>query len=154
MGKEEKMLTELLEKVSALEDKLTNMEFLMVQGMGGGGGGGAVPTSISPTSAPSMQAGSVKVDLAPLENRMSQLEESISNIMNSINSLSDLTSKLETEKTKKADELISQSTSLLEKGLALTELETTMLELKDRVEEIIIQLEVSNVGTMNEDVQS
>jgi len=151
MGKEEKMLTELLEKVSALEDKLTNMEFLMVQGMGGGG---AVPTSISPTSAPSMQAGSVKVDLAPLENRMSQLEESISNIMNSINSLSDLTSKLETEKTKKADELISQSTSLLEKGLALTELETTMLELKDRVEEIIIQLEVSNVGTMSEDEQS
>ena len=101
MGKEEKMLTELLEKVSALEDKLTNMEFLMVQGMGSGGG--AVPTSISPTSAPSMQAGSVKVDLAPLENRMSQLEESISNIMNSINSLSELTSKLETEKTKKAE---------------------------------------------------
>lgn len=152
MGKEEKMLTELLEKVSALEDKLTNMEFLMVQGMGGSGG--AVPTSISPTSAPSMQAGSVKVDLAPLENRMSQLEASISNIMNSINSLSDLTSKLETEKTKKADELISQSTSLLEKGLALTELETTMLELKDRVEEIIIQLEVSNVGTISEDGQS
>ncbi|MHA1970004.1 MAG: hypothetical protein ACW964_19700 [Candidatus Hodarchaeales archaeon] len=144
MGKEEKMLEELIEKVSALGDKLTNMEFLMVQGMGTGG---SSPTSITPNSPTATGVGLVEVDLAPLENRIAQLEASISNIMNSINTLSDLTSNLSTEKTQKADELITQATSLLEKGLQLTELETTMLELKDRIEEIIIQLEVSNVGS-------
>ena len=144
---EEKMLEELLAKVEALEDKITNMEFLMVQGMGTGG---SMPSSLSPTYTSSIPSGSVEVDLTPLENRISQLEVNISNIMNSIKTLSDLTSKIKTERTQKADELITQATTLLEKGLQLTELETTMLELKDRIEEIIVQLEVSNVGTSGE----
>ena len=79
MGKEEKMLTELLEKVSSLEDKLTNMEFLMVQGMGTGGPAPKSPIMTSP-SAP--RTGPVEVDLAPLENRISTIEESISELMN------------------------------------------------------------------------
>lgn len=151
MGKEEKMLEELIGKVSALEDKLTNMEFLMVQGMGTGG---SSPTSIGTNSPSAASVGSVEVDLTPIENRISQLEASITNIMNSVNTLSDFTSKLSTAKTQKADELITQATTLLEKGLQLTELETTMLELKDRMEEIIVQLEVSNVSATSEDTSS
>jgi hypothetical protein len=152
MGKEEKMLIELLEKVSTLEDKLTNMEFLFVQGMGGGG---ITPTKM-PTSSPAsaLQAGPIEVDLAPLENRIAQIEMHISNITNQINSLAELTSNLASEKAQKADELITQATSLLEKGLQLTELETTMLEFKDRIEEIIIQLEVVNVGTSSDDTST
>ncbi|MFX0015634.1 MAG: hypothetical protein ACFFB2_11365 [Promethearchaeota archaeon] len=151
MGKEEKMLQELLDKVSTLEDKLTNMEFLMVQGMGTGG-----VTPISPTMMPSStpKTGPVEIDLAPLENRISEIENNISEVMNRINSLAELTSGLKTEKTQKADELITQATSLLEKGLQLTELETTMLELKDRIQEIVIQLEVANVGSSTEDTNS
>ena len=61
---------------------------------------------------------------------------------------------IKSEKTQKADELIAQATTLLEKGLQLTELETTMLELKDRLEEIIVQFEVANVGSSSEDVSS
>ncbi len=151
MGKEEKMLTELLEKVSALEDKLTNMEFLMVQGMGAGG---PAPKTTSFPSTSTPQAGSIKVDLAPLENRISEIEGNISEIMNKLSNLTELTSTLKSEKTQKADELITQATSLLEKGLQLTELETTMLELKDRIQEIIVQLEVANVGSSSEDVLS
>ncbi|MFX0122658.1 MAG: hypothetical protein ACFFAE_03415 [Candidatus Hodarchaeota archaeon] len=151
MGKEEKMLTELLEKVSALEDKLTNMEFLMVQGMGTGG---SVPRSPTLTSVSAPQAGPVEVDLAPLEKRISEIENSITEIVNKINNLAELTSTMKTERTQKADELITQATSLLEKGLQLTELETTMLELKDRIQEIVIQLEVANVGSSTEDVIS
>ena len=52
MGKEEKMLSELLEKVSALEDKITNMEFLMVQGMGAGGSTLKSPSGTSAGGAP------------------------------------------------------------------------------------------------------
>ena len=151
MGKEEKMLTELLDKVSALEDKLTNMEFLMVQGMGTGGAAPKSPTLAS-VSAP--QAGPVEVDLAPLEKRIKDIENNISEIMSKMNNLTELTSTMKTEKTQKADELITQATSLLEKGLQLTELETTMLELKDRIQEIVIQLEVANVGSSTEDVMS
>ena len=151
MGKEEKMLAELLEKVSALEDKLTNMEFLMVQGMGSGG---SVPKSPSFSSTSTAQTGSVEVDLAPLEGRISEIEGNISKMMKGLSNLSELTSTLKTEKTQKADELISQATSLLEKGLQLTELETTMLELKDHIQEVVIQLEVANVGSSSEDTTS
>jgi len=151
MGKEEKMLSELLEKVSALEDKLTNMEFLMVQGMGSGGPTLKTP-SFSSASAPI--TGPVEVDLAPLERRISEIEGNVTEMMNKLNNLADLTSALKTEKTQKADELISQATSLLEKGLQLTELETTMLELKDRIQEIVIQLEVANVGSSNDEGMS
>lgn len=151
MGKEEKMLSELLEKVSALEDKITNMEFLMVQGMGAGGSTLKSPSGTSP-SAP--KAGSVEVDLTPLENKISEIEKSVSEMMNKIGNLAELTSTLKTEKTQKADELITQATSLLEKGLQLTELETTMLELNDRIQEIIIQLEVANVSSTGDDVIS
>jgi len=152
MGKEEKMLIELLEKVANLEDKLTNMEFLFVQGMGTGG---VTPAKISSSvSTPAPHAGPVEVDLAPIENRLIQLETQILNINNKIDNLNELTSTLSTGKAQKADELITQATSLLEKGLQLTELETTMLEFKDRIEEIIIQLEVANVGTSSEDISS
>ena len=151
MGKEEKMLTELLEKVSTLEDKLTNMEFLMVQGMGTGG---ATPKSPTLSSVSTPQAGPVEVNLAPLEKRITEIENNVSDIMNKINNLTELTSTMKTEKTQKADELITQATSLLEKGLQLTELETTMLELKDRIQEIVIQLEVANVGSSTEDIMS
>ena len=71
-----------------------------------------------------------------------------------MNNLTELTSTMRTEKTQKADELISQATSLVEKGLQLTELETTMLELKARIQEIVIQLEVVNVGSSTEDAIS
>lgn len=151
MGKEEKMLSELLEKVSALEDKLTNMEFLMVQGMGSGG---PTPKTPSFSSASAPITGPVEVDLAPLEKKISEIEGNVTEMMNKLNNLADLTSALKTEKTQKADELISQATSLLEKGLQLTELETTMLELKDRIQEIVIQLEVSNVGSSNDEGMS
>lgn len=151
MGKEEKMLTELLDKVSALEDKLTNMEFLMVQGMGTGG---IAPKSPTLTSVSTPQAGPVEVDLAPLERRITEIEKSVSEMMKKMNDLADLTSSIKSERTQKADELITQATSLLEKGLQLTELETTMLELKDRIQEIVIQLEVANVGSSTEDVIS
>lgn len=147
MGKEEKMLTELIEKVSALEDKLTNMEFLLVQGMGSGG---SVPITPAISSATTPQR-PVEVDLAPLESRISTIENSISDLMKKINSLAELTSALKSEKTQKADELIAQATTLLERGLQLTELETTMLELKDRLEEIIVQFEVANVGSSTDE---
>jgi hypothetical protein len=152
MGKEEKMLAELLEKVASLEDKLTNMEFLLVQGMGTGGVSTAKLSSPASVSAP--QVGSVEVDLTPLEARISQIEGQITNIITKIAELTELTSNLSSEKAQKADELIAQATSLLEKGLQLTELETTMLEFKDRVEEIIIQLEVANVGVTSNDARS
>ena len=78
MGKEEKMLSELLEKVSSLEDKLTNMEFLMVQGMGTGGTTPKIPSGASP-SAP--MAGSVEVDLTPLENRISEIDRKVIDLL-------------------------------------------------------------------------
>lgn len=151
MGKEEKLLTELLEKVSSLEDKLTNMEFLMVQGMGTGG---PAPKSALITSSSTPRTGPVEVDLTPLENRISTIEDNISEVMDKLNTLSELTSGIKSEKSQKADELIAQATTLLEKGLQLTELETTMLELKDRLEEIIVQFEVANVGSSDEDTSS
>ena len=40
----------------------------------------------------------------------------------------------------------TKSTSLLEKGLQLTEMETSLLELRDRMEEIVIQLETLNIS--------
>ncbi|MFW9779128.1 MAG: hypothetical protein ACFFE8_09770 [Candidatus Heimdallarchaeota archaeon] len=142
MGKEEKMLEELLTKVSLLEDKIQNMEFLLVQGMGAGTMDPSKLSSItgSPVSAP------VEVDLAPLEGRISQIEILVNQIVTKVDKLSELTAQLSSGKAQKADELIGQATSLLEKGLQLTELETTLLEFKDRVEEVIIQLEVSNIG--------
>jgi len=148
VGKEEKLLVELLEKVSALEDKLTNMEFLFVQSMGAGGtpipalSSGAVKTAIS---------GPVEVDLAPLEKKIAEIEKAVLGINNNFTPINDLITTLTSEKSRKADELITQATTLLEQGLQLTELETTMLELKDRLDEISIQLEVANTGTLNEE---
>jgi hypothetical protein len=146
MVKDEKILTDLLEKVSNLEDKLTNMEFLLVQGMGTGGSTPVV-TTVSSSGSPS---GPVKVDLAPIEGRLATLETNFADLAKKIILLTEITSKIKTERTEKADELITQATTLLEKGLQLTELETTLIELKDRMEEIVIQLEVSNVGTNEE----
>ncbi len=144
LGKEEKMLVEVLEKIAALEDKLTNMEFLFVQSMGAG----TTPTPVTqagshPTTTPSP----VQVDLAPLEKKISEMEKSIAEINEKFSPINELVSTLSSEKSQKADELISQATTLLEKGLQLTELETTMLELKDRLDEITIQLEVANAST-------
>lgn len=146
MGKEEKMLTELLEKVGSLEDKLQNMEFLLVQGMGTGTPGSTKVSSGmgSPVSAP------VAVDLTPLEGKISQIEIFVNQISIKVDKLTEVTAQLTSGKAQKADELIGQATSLLEKGLQLTELETTLLEFKDRIEEVIIQLEVSNIGASEE----
>ncbi|NHJ00494.1 MAG: hypothetical protein EAX86_00050 [Candidatus Heimdallarchaeota archaeon] len=152
MGKEEKMLTELLEKISTLEDKITNMEFLLVQGMGTGGG--SLPTPSPSVNTGQIPAGAVKVDLAPIENRITLIEENVKVITNQLTSLTEVTKGMQTEKTQKADELITQATTLLERGLQLTELETTMLEVKDRLEEIIVQLEVANVGVVSEEKSS
>ncbi len=149
MGKEEKMLTELLEKVSTLEDKLTNMEFLLVQGMGTGGG--TIPSPSPTAMTAQVPTGAVKIDLAPIENRITLLEENVKGITNQISTLTEVTKGIQSEKSQKADELITQATTLLEKGLQLTELETTMLEVKDRLEEIIVQLEVANVGSVSEE---
>ena len=74
MGKEEKLLNDLLEKVSALGDKLTNMEFLFVQSMGTGGTPKTPTTSGAPLPA---ATGSVNVDLTPLENKITEIERSI-----------------------------------------------------------------------------
>ncbi|WP_455140049.1 hypothetical protein [Candidatus Hodarchaeum mangrovi] len=146
MGKDEKVLTEILEKISSLEDKLTNMEFLLVQGMGSGG---SLPKPIS-SSAPNVAVGPVEVDFAPIEGRLGIMEKNISELTLKVNTLSEITSNIRSEKAEKADELIAQATTLLEKGLQLTELETTLLELKDKLEEIVIQLEVSNVGSTDD----
>ena len=149
VGKEEKILTELLEKVSALEDKLTNMEFLFVQSMGTGGG---TPKPVTPSgNIQPATAGPVEVDLTPLENKISEIEKTVSNINNHFKPINELIATLNSEKSRKADELISQATTLLEQGLQLTELETTMLELKDRLEEITVQLEVANTGNLTEE---
>ena len=144
MGKEEKMLIEVLEKISTLEDKLTNMEFLFVQSMGTGGA--PAPTSLA-GGVPAAATGSVQVDLAPLEKKIVDVEKAIAEITGKFAPINELVSTLSSEKSQKADELITQATTLLEKGLQLTELETTMLELKDRLDEITIQLEVANAGT-------
>lgn len=146
LGKEEKLLIELLDKVSSLEDKLTNMEFLLVQSMGAGGA--SVPissSSVTPAAVPS----SVEVDLTPLQSKMNNVEKSIQDINTKFEPINELVSTLNSEKSRKADELITQATTLLEQGLQLTELETTLLELKDRLDEITIQLEVANASTPN-----
>ncbi len=148
VGKEEKLLIELLEKVSALEDKLTNVEFLFVQSMGTGGA--SIPTVSSGTAKTSL-SGPVEVDLTPLEKKITEVEKAVSSINNNFVPINDLITTLNSEKSRKADELITQATTLLEQGLQLTELETTMLELKDRLDEITIQLEVANTGTLNEE---
>ncbi len=151
VGKEEKLLIELLEKVSALEDKLTNMEFLFVQSMGTGGA--SIPATPSGT-VKTATSGPVQVDLTPLENKITGMEKAVSSINNNFAPINELITTLNSEKSRKADELITQATTLLEQGLQLTELETTMLELKDRLDEIIIQLEVANTGTLNEEETS
>ena len=148
VGKEEKLLIELLEKVSALEDKITNMEFLFVQSMGAGGA--SMPAAPSGTVIPAA-SGSIEVDLTPLENKIAGMEKAVSSINNNFTPINELITTLTSEKSRKADELITQATTLLEQGLQLTELETTMLELKDRLDEITIQLEVANTGTLNEE---
>ena len=148
VGKEEKLLVDLLEKVSALEDKLTNIEFLFVQSMGAGGAPiQAIPSGTAKTTAP----GPVEVDLAPLEKKITEIEQTVSGINNNFAPINKLIATLNSEKSRKADELITQATTLLEQGLQLTELETTMLELKDRLDEISIQLEVANTGMLNEE---
>ena len=148
VGKEEKLLVELLEKVSALEDKLTNMEFLFVQSMGAGG----APIQTVPSGAmKAATSGPIEVDLAPLEIKINEIEKAVLGINNNFTPINDLITTLNSEKSRKADELITQATTLLEQGLQLTELETTMLELKDRLDEISIQLEVANTGTLNEE---
>ncbi len=151
MGKEEKMLVEVLEKISALEDKLTNMEFLFVQSMGTGG---AAPVSTASIGGlPTAVTGPVQVDLGPLEKKIVEVEKAITEINGKFAPINELVSTLSSEKSQKADELITQATTLLEKGLQLTELETTMLELKDRLDEITIQLEVANAGApKNEEI--
>ena len=144
LGKEEKLLIELLEKVSGLEDKLTNMEFLFVQSMGAGGASVPIPQSgATPAAVPS----SVEVDLTPLHTKLTEVEKSIQNINTKFAPINELVSTLNSEKSRKADELITQATTLLEQGLQLTELETTLLELKDRLDEITIQLEVANASS-------
>ena len=148
VGKEEKLLIELLEKVSALEDKLTNMEFLFVQSMGTGGASmPTVPSGVVKTAT----SGPVEVDLTPLENKITGMEKAVTSINNNFAPINELITTLNSEKSRKADELITQATTLLEQGLQLTELETTMLELKDRLDEITIQLEVANTGSLNEE---
>lgn len=151
MGKEEKLLNELLEKVSALGDKLTNMEFLFVQSMGTGG----TPKTPTASGAPLHAAtGSVNVDLTPLENKITEIERSITDLNNKFGPINELVVTLNSEKSRKADELITQATTLLEQGLQLTELETTLLELKDRLDEITIQLEVANAHTPSNETSS
>ncbi len=151
VGKEEKLLIELLEKVSALEDKITSMEFLFVQSMGTGGASmPAAPSGSMKTAV----TGSVEVDLTPLENKITGMEKAVSSINSNFTPINELITTLTSEKSRKADELITQATTLLEQGLQLTELETTMLELKDRLDEITIQLEVANTGTLNEEETS
>ena len=119
VGKEEKLLNELLEKVSALEDKLTNMEFLFVQSMGTGGGA-SIPVAPS-GNIQAAPAGPVEVDLTPLENKITQIEKTVSSLNDHFKPINELIATLNSEKSRKADELISQATTLLEQGLQLTE---------------------------------
>lgn len=126
---------EILDKITSLEDKISNIEFLVVQMMGGGG---PVP---SPSASASMSApaGPVSVDLAPINQALERIEEVVASKSDFASLRTDF-QQLSSGKVAQAEDVINKVTILLEKGLQMTELETTLLEIKDRLEELIIQL--------------
>lgn len=126
---------EILDKITGLEDKISNIEFLVVQMMGGGGPVPAPSASIS-ASAP---AGPVSVDLAPINQALERIEEVVASKSDFAALRTDF-QQLTSGKVAQAEDVINKVTILLEKGLQMTELETTLLEIKDRLEELIIQL--------------
>ena len=136
---------DILEKLTNLEDKISNIEFLVVQMMGGGG-----PTvAASAPKAGSTPSGPVSVDLGPLSQALERIEgvvASKSDLATLRNDFQQLTSG----KVAQAEEVINKVTLLLEKGLQMTELETTLLEIKDRLEELIIQFSAVEQQTSQE----
>ncbi|MFQ5978195.1 MAG: hypothetical protein ACE5OZ_08705 [Candidatus Heimdallarchaeota archaeon] len=126
---------EILEKLTILEDKVSNIEFLVVQMMGGGGPA-PTPSPSSPAAAPS---GSVSVDLTPISQTLERLEAGVASKPDLAALRTDF-QQLTSGKIAQAEEVINKVTMLLEKGLQMTELETTLLEIRDRLEELIIQL--------------
>jgi hypothetical protein len=126
---------EILDKITGLEDKISNIEFLVVQMMGGGG---PVPTP-SASVSPSAPAGPVSVDLAPINEALERIEEVVASKSDFAALRTDF-QQLTSGKVAQAEDIINKVTILLEKGLQMTELETTLLEIKDRLEELIIQL--------------
>ncbi|MHA2270430.1 MAG: hypothetical protein ACXACI_01120 [Candidatus Hodarchaeales archaeon] len=126
---------EILDKITGLEDKISNIEFLVVQMMGGGG---PVPTP-SASASTSVPAGPVSVDLAPINQALERIEEVVASKSDFAALRTDF-QQLSSGKVAQAEDVINKVTILLEKGLQMTELETTLLEIKDRLEELIIQL--------------
>ncbi|MFW9917509.1 MAG: hypothetical protein ACFFGZ_18055 [Candidatus Thorarchaeota archaeon] len=126
---------EILDKITGLEDKISNIEFLVVQMMGGGG---PVPTPSASVSS-SAPAGPVSVDLAPINQALERIEEVVASKSDFAALRTDF-QQLTSGKVAQAEDVINKVTILLEKGLQMTELETTLLEIKDRLEELIIQL--------------
>ncbi len=126
---------EILDKITGLEDKISNIEFLVVQMMGGGG---PVPTP-SASASTSVPAGPVSVDLAPINQALERIEE-VAASKSDFAALRTDFQQLSSGKVAQAEDVINKVTILLEKGLQMTELETTLLEIKDRLEELIIQL--------------
>ena len=125
---------EILDKITALEDKIANIEFLVVQMMGGGGP--ATPPTATSAPAPT---GAVKVDLTPVNAALERIESILPSKVDIQNVQSEF-NKLVEGKIKQSEEVMNKATLLLEKGLQMTELETTLLEIKDLLEQITIQL--------------
>ncbi len=135
---------EILEKITALEDKIANIEFLVVQMMGGGGS----PPPTASTSAPA-PTGSVSVDLTPVNAALERIESILPTKSDILNMQSEF-NKIVEGKIKQSEEVMNKATLLLEKGLQMTELETTLLEIKDRLEEVTIQLSAVEQQTIEE----
>ncbi len=145
MGKTEDMLEDLTEKIDAMTDRVANMEFSLIQALGSGG----MPSG-SPDGGAPAPMGPVNVDLGPLEAKLGEIASQVTSSVDMERLYQELKA-LSTGKVEQAENLISRTTMLLEKGLQLTEMETTLLEIKDRLQDVVIQLQALVVTTEDKD---
>ncbi len=157
MGKQEDLLKQILEKVTNLDERISSIEFTLIQGIGSGTGlPGASGTTATPSSSAVAELDALNQKIDQLLLEMKTISNAItkkmdvtgggvggtpldSSLINTVKeALSEVNTKL--DRIGDADAKLTTATTLLEKGLQLTELEGILLEIRDRLEEIVFEL--------------
>ena len=138
MGKEE--MQKLSEVTEILKNLQSQINFLQVQLGSGGGVAPAAQQSRSPSG------GTASLDpkqLQAIEQKLTDIYDIESRNTELLFGLREDLARLVGGKIESADERLEQVTRLLEQGLQLTEMGTELTAIKDKLEEVLVELDNS-----------
>ncbi len=126
--KEEELMNEILERIGRIEENIQNMQFAIIQIQGMMGKGKS-----------SQGSGISENALKPIADKLNRIESLLESQGSTIGMGTGSGSFA--DEIVKANQNVVRALETIEKGLKVVDIEVTMIELRDRLEELLMNLE-------------